>query len=454
MKPILRILILFFLCANVSAQITDNYKKIVPAKDLTTKELNDAVKIDLNVQKGSAPTKKTVRKTLFDLTDRGQKALIESYEKEAKDMTSLITAIREPLDKALKKKSSLFLEENYKIYAQLNFFVEDSWAKQEPANRITSLKITLNIPDDSPVNIKGFKEYQTKYETIALGSVENTSTRNFSLNAGIGISSSDTTNAFDGNGNQLSSSVNGLTPSVSGTFGTSNNFKENSSLTRRIIAQTGITSDKQMIIYLEGFAGRNLNGPITLELELELKDIAKRRIPVVDFSINKSKKGVLSPKFLFYPKMDSDIEATYSYEWNYRKIVRKGKSNIEGKHVISYYSHRIEDLKPKDPFLKSQDINVKLQSIRFPVTENGNTSDEIIYLLKGGESHQLTFRSSINAVMFKWYAHDSVGDVIDGFNLAYLKNGKYIPLKKADFNELKIVEVNTIPKKKKTKVKK
>ena len=446
MKLIIKIFILIVLCSHANAQVTNNYKKIVPAKKLSIEELNNAVKIDLNVQKGTPPTKKTLRKTIFDLTDKGQKALIESYEKKSKDLKTLTKAITEPLDKSSKKGSSFILEENYKIYTQLIFFVEDNWAKKEPSNRITSLKITLNIPKDCPVKIKGFKEYQTKYETIALGSIENTSTRNFSLNAGIGSSNSDTTNAFDSTGNQLSSSINGVTPSFSGTFGTSNSLKENLNLTRRIITQTGITSNNQMIIYLEGFAGRNLNGPITLELEFEPNNISKRRSSVVDFSIDKNKKGIFSPKFLFYPHIDSNIEATYSYEWLYRKIVRKGKSNIEGKHVISYYSHRLEDLKSKTPILKKQDANVKLYSIVFPVTENEDISDEDIYLLKGGESHQLNLRSFNNAVTFKWFALDNKGNVIDGFKLAYLKNGKYVILKQTDFKELKIVETNTIRK--------
>lgn len=426
-----------------NAQITNKYKRLIKAENFSYNEKEDAVKIELEIQKGSPPKSTKKRKTLFDLSEKGQKALIEAYNKPAVSNDDLRKALIESLDKTSSKKTNSLIVENFKFYIKLDFYIEDKWFEKNPSNRISSLKLTFTLPNDSPFKIDGFKGFQTQYETIALGDVSNTSTRNFSLTAGTGISSSNTSNSFNEEGLQTNTSVNGLTPSVSATAGVSNSRTENLTLSRRIISQTGTTSDNKMIVYLEGAPDRNLNGIVSVELELEAKELVRDRLDIFNYSINKkTKSAVLTPKFLFYTNIDAVLKGDYNYEWVYRKIRRKGKSNIEGKHVISYNSHK-SIAKSKD-FLKTGDINIPYYSIQYNTREGGKDTYENIYLTRGEESHLANFLSKADAIQFRWHLLQLKTDKVDSFNLSYLKDNKFVNLKTSDFIRLKVKDRSTL----------
>ena len=422
------------------SQITNNYKKIIKAENFSYDEKENAININLEIEKGNAPKRKGTKKSIFDLTEKGQKALIEAYNKPTVTNEKLRQDLIKPLEKT--SSSNALIVENFKFYLKLDFHIQDHWVKENPSNRISSLKLTFKLPDDSAFKIVGFKEFQTQYETIALGDVSNTSSKNFSLTAGMGSSSSNTSNSFNDGGQQISAAVNGFTPSISATVGASNSKTENLTLSRRIISQTGTTSDTKMIVYLEGAPDRNLNGIVTVELELEAKDLVRDRLDIFDYKINKNKEAILTPRFLYFTNIDQPLNGAFNYEWLYRKIRRKGKSNIEGKHVISYNSHASKD--KSEEVLNTDDINIPYYAIQFNTKKGGTNYYENVYLTRGEESHLVNFLTKENAIRFRWYLMDSKNDKVGKFHISYLKNNKFVHLKTTDFINLRINDRSTL----------
>jgi len=430
MKNILRSYIYLFLVVftvHCNAQISDNYRRILPPKsDVKDTFLDSKVRITLTSKMGSPPENSAKLKTLFDLTEKGQKALIEAYSKiESKDAKKFRDQLIRPLE--VKKIVKQIINKNHlKIFQRLDFLVTDKWIEDNPYNRIASIRIAVNLKPNSEVKFKGFKDFQTNFENVSLGSVENTSVRNFSLGAGVGSSSSDTTNTFDTNGNNTGIAVSGLTPSINGSFSSSNTNRETLDLTRRIIPRTGSISESQMIVYMEGAPDRNLNHSISIELELEPQNVNIQNFEVIKFSVDKMKVAKLTPSIILVPHLTNDIKADISYDWLYRKIERRGRSKIEGKHVIRYYSRSGAGESDK-VILKKSDVNIDLWQFKF--LDNAGNKQEV-FIKNAAVKYRLLFDSQDNAIELLYHLDEKGINKIGNFEIIYGTSETTLPTNK------------------------
>ena len=259
------ILVLISGCKN-SENLTRRYKKSDGLQEYTA----DPKKyVDLNFISRPGTVKKTTEKpkTIFELSEKGQAALIEAHGSQANSNTDLSKALLEPLTKSTKKVSPLIDTSPLTITRQFSFFIDDKFRTN--GGRIEQLELSIELDNqlinDGLIRFKGFQEFQTQYANVDFGTIESSTTRGFTLGSSLGITNSQSnSNTSDSESSETTISY---TPSLSAELSRSYSESASRNLTTRRIAQTGYVSDSKIVVYMEGSPDRNLNGPINFIIQ-------------------------------------------------------------------------------------------------------------------------------------------------------------------------------------------
>jgi len=412
--------IIFFITCTVNAQLTNSYKRIKDAT-LSNDEIKDVIDVQFKSLKSSKKVTTKTKKTIFDLSEKAQDELIVAYSKFEKTSKKFRTNLVEPLEKSKTKPQTKIDKSLFTISRTFELFINDTWSKVNPANRIASIKISMTLNSNDMVKFSKFNGYQTKHEYFDIGTIEGTKTRNFSLEAGVGASTSNSNNSFDAAGNQVKGVALGFTPSVTGSFGTSNSFKENIVLRRRYIAQSGSLSNDNISIYMEGAPLKNLNGPLKVEFDFEAVGGSKIPTEIISFRLNEKKELKLRTQFLMIPKIDKTVTVNLRVEWLYRKVVRKGNTSYEGDDIIQYYQYA-KDFNNFPVFdandLKNQLFTLRYKKKRVYIEKIGNSSIQNI----------VRFRTQEEAINFLDHILENKVNKVDNYMIKSKLDSKIIPV--------------------------
>lgn len=242
-----------------------------------TTQYNNVVKINVFAMPVTKPKDEQVVKTVFDLTDRGQEALLNNKSiAESKELlNSKFQEKPQQQDKIIdltkRQIRLIFSVSRTPDYSKKTFSAYD---------RVEDLRYTVKL-DTSIVNnsvkFKSWNRFNTEYGTLDIGTLEFNQSFNASLDVtgtiGASVSGSSTAKKDEEN-----STTNGYSfgPSVSATgkLGYNKSRKENQSIKQRFIQLTGSINEKEFSIHQQGTRETELAGNSSIDLEIELpKDV-------------------------------------------------------------------------------------------------------------------------------------------------------------------------------------
>ncbi len=339
------------------SKLTNNFKKIEDVKELKTRaDIDSIVRITLHTS-SKAKTYKVVtspaNKGIYDLSEKGQKALIEAVNSKTNSESDLIKSIGKNI--VITKSSKPFHIENTKFIKKVEIDVRDMLKGTKRVGRIDELYIKIALEENPNVEFIGFNNIATKYEVLDFGKIGLTRNQNFTLNAGFEFAGTGTTTSTATGATSKKAVIDGDTVDISNTLsdsdllGNSNKsnigasysagrtISEERNLSKRRLVLKGTISKNEAMIYQEGAPGLNLNDKITVELIF--KTINNKSDFILNFSgmfnsdgtIRKGSdttKYKISYEYLTTPIAKSD-SISVEYEFTYREVTnKKGKKSL------------------------------------------------------------------------------------------------------------------------------
>ncbi len=204
-------------------------------------------------------------KTLWDLSADAQSQFIKILNNRYPDNGKFLEAMsfeymkdEEPApsesytNKDLRMVFSISRERDYGNH------VHNSGIKPSPADRIEYVKITLSIPDDSPVFFTGWNMFTTEYGTVEIADVT------FSRNLQVDMSGMLSTDRKE-KGSELTAGV-----------GSGTTRKEEQEIRYRYLKLNGKINSNEIVMEEEGTREIDLTGNITADIAMEFKKFPER----------------------------------------------------------------------------------------------------------------------------------------------------------------------------------
>lgn len=318
-----------FLVASLSLLLSCNSTKITKRyKKISLEEISN-IKDYVKVQAFAFDVKGVkTNKTIFDLSPRGQEALVEEVGEE--ETTS--KGIYKQLSKQFVRPSKPVTEvDKTKFKKRLVFSVEDL-KNQNGANRLDWIKIKVKIPENLQSNLRFvyWDKIITEYQEIDLGKISSSRTNSSGATPSLGINT------------EL------ITVGIDGDFSTSKTTAEELQLKQKIAKVYGSLAEDSLYIAIQSAPLQNLSGNIVLELSFEgtgtmdtkvfydfkTKDAAGNYITTTsNVTVNKTIYQYLN---LDYDK--TDLELTYEARYRSVKRGRGAKTFMEGDDVVTMYN--------------------------------------------------------------------------------------------------------------------
>jgi len=294
MKTIYISIIFVFLSSFSFSQskLTRSHKSIDESITVPNKNVaNEYVSVNL-ISSGNAELFSVVKtnkpKTVFELSDKGQKSLIEAVNSKASNISELISGLQNNLTK---NNSSISYNKKYTTYLKkIEIDVNDNLRGSERCGRIDELVIRIKLPDNKTIKFKSLQNISTKYEYISFGKIGLTRNQSFTANAGVNIAGTGSTvNTGNSTTNKqvvIDGDTLDITDVIGGTneIGTSNTsnigisytggrtISEEREIKKRRIAMKGSLTSNEIVIYQEGAPELNLNDKIVIEILFEVSN--------------------------------------------------------------------------------------------------------------------------------------------------------------------------------------
>lgn len=342
-----------FLVASLSLLVSCNSTKITKRyKKVSLEEISN-IEDYVKVQAFAFDVKGVkTNKTIFDLSPRGQEALVEEIGE--KETTS--KGVYKQLSKQFVRPSKPVTEvDRTKFKKRLVFSVEDL-KNQNGANRLDWIKIKVKIPQNLQSNLRFvyWDKIITEYQEIDLGKISSSRTNSSGATPSFGINTELITVGIDGN------------------FSTSKTTAEELQLKQKIAKVYGSLAEDSLYLAIQAAPLQNLSGNIVLELSFEgtgtmntkvfydfkTKDAAGNYITTTsNVTVNKT----------IYQYLDLDYDTTnleLTYEARYRSVKRGrgAKTFMEGDDVVTMYNGAETDA-TKFKLLDRDDLSRKVWSI-------------------------------------------------------------------------------------------
>lgn len=400
MKRIIIILAGIVMFSSLSAQKTLRRYKRLKSGEVN----NELVNLSTTSSKISNASQEASFKTVFDLQDRGQAALLEG--KTTKESIELLN--NKFLEKKTTEKSQIDLTTwDIRIVFSISRDVIYSDKKSFSAyDRIENLNYSFQL-DKSLKNIVQFKEwnkYTTEYGSIDIGTLEyNESFKaDFGIVGKIGASKSGKkTETTDSEVNENSYL---LGPEVSANIGTgfNNSWKENQTIKRRYIQLTGTFNENSFSIHQQGTRETELAGNVSLDLKVKLPTdeviisafsnlYEKNNIANIDTVVKMNLIRYVIPDVNALP---SGVFGRININYAVRHIDGKARTYAEFDDVIKYITGENTH---NDTIIKKEDIIIPIYFIKL---NKGETNKSLTY--KDDISNKVIhFTSYENALNFK-----------------------------------------------------
>lgn len=403
MKQFSLILIGMLIFSSLSSQ-----KTLRRYKRLNKGEVNnELVSIAATSSKISNTTQTVSFKTVFDLQDRGQAALLKG--KTSKESIELLN--NKFLKSQAESKSQIDLTTwNIRIVFSISRDVVYSDKKTFSAyDRIENLNYSFQL-DDSLKNLVQFKEwnkYSTEYGSIDIGTLEyNESFKaDFGITGKIGASKSGKkTETAD---NEVYENTYLLGPEVSANIGTgfNNSRKENQIIKRKYIQLTGTFNDNSFSIHQQGTRETELAGNVSLDLRIKLPAYEiiisnfsnlykKNNLANNDTVVNMSLNRYILPDVSI---LTAGVYGSLDIEYAVRHIKGNARTYVEFDDRIKYITgkntHKETIIKKEDIIIPIYFISLKMEKANKSLTYKDGISNKVIHFTSYEKA--LSFKSWI-----------------------------------------------------------
>ena len=338
--------VLLFSCTNYG-KLTRRYKELTISKNA------DSIKFLVGITAFAFEPEKPNAgepKSIFNLDKKGQEALIEQMGEKTKTTEELAKAISMKFKDEEDEKNIFDLREFKKrVVISVNNFSD------YPADRITKLNVTLQLPADAPVSFLYCTKMATEFASVDYGKVNYTNSAGVELNAGLQApGGSATANQFDG-ANMISSLVKTLsaTNGVNGKLSGSRSFAEEVLLKQRFVAISAFTNGKDLTFLQDGINGIDLTGNIVSEIGIDLGKAAGRFTTRIAYKLGNFKKAdtynagdslKVTKSFFLMPDFNGDIKVKLSYTASYRKVIANDRTITEADDKVWLYKGKVDNI--------------------------------------------------------------------------------------------------------------
>jgi len=416
------------------SKLTRSHKSIDESVIATDKNVaEEYVSVNL-ISSGNAELFSVVKtinpKTVFDLSDKGQKSLIEAVNSKASKMSELISGLQNNLSK---NSSSISYNKKYTTYLKkIEIDVNDNLRGSERSGRIDELVIRIKLPDNKSIKFKSLQNISTKYEYISFGKIGLTRNQSFTANAGVNFAGTGSTVSTGNSTTNKQVVIDGDTLDITdvigetnemGTSNTSNigisytggrTISEEREIKKRRIAMKGSLTSNEIVIYQEGAPELNLNDKIVIEVLFEVTNqYSTMNLEMNGLFDNKGNantdtlKQKLSPLYVTTASSivsSTDIQAEISHGFVYREIV-----NNKGKKSPGEWDDKVKFIKLADNSIVSSKQNL-INKGEIDIDEwviEDTTTNEILCLDYYGTPVQLRFYSLDSVAKFLIWLKES-----------------------------------------------
>ena len=281
----------------------------------------------------------------------------------------------------------------FSVSRRHDYFVENlSGVILSPADRIEYLKITLEVPEETPFHFTGWNMYSTEYGTVDIADIS------FSRSIDLDASAALTTGKDDNKGELSAGGKSSVTR------------KEDQSLKYRFLKLNGRIGNKKIEMEEEGTRETDLTGNIIADVSLEFDKFPETATVFSGLSDTTGKPCEPDKVSVRFEEVDvplmEDIEDTIYAEMRldylYRNVVNNGKTFPEWDDRIRYINGSVIK---KIPILTTKDYVPGFCCIG-SASEN-DERDLITLESPAGKSYTLIFRSYGEAIVFydwlDWY---------------------------------------------------
>lgn len=326
-----------FASCNFSGKLTRRYRTV------EVKDIGDSIRhfvgvsAYINEKEKAEPPK---QKTVFDLTEKGQKEFIKQLGINDDTSEKMIAALLSPLS----PKNSVPLDVLDYTVAEKRIIITIDNLSHWPADRISKITVLLKINPE--FKIVGCSRLATEYQTIDLGKLNYSNTNNLELSGNLagGLTSvnsatdlveesgsnkvGDQTSGSKSSNTNTNSNTRTGSNGVSGKFNASRSFSEEVQLRQRIVAlNASVEENNTLKLYQDGISGIDLKGNLLADVVFNSDNNVVVDM-ILSFSEMTTPRGVFnSPSALKvkqtlvkYFNYSSDITGDLAFLADFRKV--------------------------------------------------------------------------------------------------------------------------------------
>lgn len=416
-----------------------------------TKTDNSIVTMSVATSSVSPISESKPYKSVFDLTDEGQKAVLNAKSNdEINTFLNKKYLLEQEKKGATTDLSSRTIRVTFSIARPVSY---DKKNKFTAFDRIENLKykFTLNNGVDADMIFNKWNKYTTEYGTLDIGTLEynQSFTANLGLGAKVGASTSgkDTKKIDENNSSERSYSI-GPEISATASAGGSRSRKETQIIKDYYIQLTGTFNNKDFEIHQQGSPQTRIEGNVSAEITVKLP---KQESWISSFSNlfdeaglpNDQSKVKFEANRYFLPdgsKLTGGIYGKLDYEYAVRHVKRGRKTSYESDDHINYYTGNNT---ANVTLMKKEDLVVPTWFIKF---ENGTGSPPSLTYDIGGPKNTIQFLSFEQALEFKNWLRSQIPSLaalkISGKTISFEGLDVFDSTVKADLDKIKIAVAN------------
>lgn len=325
-------------------------------------------------------------KSLWDLSASAQPQLIQILNERYPDNAEFTGALKQEFIQKGAGPVSDYTSSKLRMVFHITRLNDPSWlgggpGHYSPADRIESLKISLEIPPEARLRFTGWNHYSTEYGDLEIADMS------FSRSL------------------ELDAATSGERSEV-GVKGSANR-SEKQVVTSRYLVFSGSISDHRIEIFEEGTRGADLAGNLSADVSLQFESFPER-VTIPHYS-GESRDGVSKVSALNFmdvmvPRMEDApeaISATLELEYIYRHVESGWKTFQEWDDRVAYYKGSVT----------REVILFEKHEYAPPIYCIADVSgDERLRIWSGtGIQYPLQFNSEAEANQFlEWLIHESM----------------------------------------------
>jgi hypothetical protein len=379
----------------------------------------------------TAPAPDPSKRNIYNLTEKGQKAFIEALNAKTtttKDFLQALPTVLEP------GKESGSPNPEVKMTDYLKKLEIDVSNHQSALNtgRIAQLLIWVTLDNTNVIELEGFNNLTTKYQSVDFGTLSLTRVHGFTLNAGINLggTGSTSTNVADVNGGTTTTNANGgtstNTSNLGATYNSTRTIAEQIAIKNSVITMKGSLGRGEASLLQNGVPNQDLSDNINLELVV--RSVNNETHPYVTFkglfdSNNQPVTAVagmsVTKGYFTTPQpIAAPVTARISYTFVYRDVVSGQNTVMEGDDKI-YLRSLTDRVITSTPFtlLNPSELRPKIYHVASFTGGIVPPSPDVLYLNYYGEHIELLFSDlSSPSDLINWLRLTGQ-TAIKGFNL-------------------------------------